>query len=423
MAGTDQSVLNGFFKDIWGQYVTLKEETSLIQRLFNFSTTDNLGGYFQEAVEVQSSHGTTIVGQVANATLLKNPVSLETEPAKIRGSIVYFSEWLDWATSMRAQTTKQAFAESTKLLVSACKKNAERTVELLSLYGQNGLTTITSRTVLSGTQLELLCKLSEWATGMWEGMEGLRVQFYNGNTLVSSGADADFNIYQIDSDRDNRLIFVEGTSTGITALSTAINSNPNVIKLYMNNEGSRLNEPVGIHTISGNLTDVLFNINPTTWNQWKANVLNVGGSLTFAKVQDGVARVASRGFKGDMCLFVNWVSWTKLANDAASMRMTDSSYSRTELDVGSEAIKFYCGTGIVEIYQHQYVKEGYAYLVPKDGIKRIGSTDVTFKWPMGNEIYFWPRPEYSQFELRAMTDQAPFTAHPKRFLRFEGIVN
>lgn len=423
MGAIDQSTLDGFFKEIYGEYVVLKEETSLLQKHYPFVTTENLGGYFVESVEVQPSHGLTIAGSSANSTLLNDPIPLVTQKAQVRGTVIYFSDWMTYSVATRAATTRQAFMDATKLIVSSVKKNAERTVELLTLYGQSGITICLSSANVSATQTTITGVLANWAPGMWEGAEGLKLQFYNGSTLVSSGTDSIFQINTVNSNRLVRTITVTGTATGITALDAAILANPSVIKLCMINGGVLANEQLGLHEISGSTSGVIFNISATTYNQWKANTYNVGGQLTFEKLQIAVAQAASRGLYEDVNVYVNWMTWANLANQANATRMTDSSYGTAQVDLGSKSIKYWSAAGIMNIYQHQYCWEGFGYILPVKRIKRIGSTDVTFKFPVGDDQYLIHRPDRDAYEIRAMTDQAPFCDQLKKLTRLTGIVN
>jgi hypothetical protein len=66
---------------------------------------------------------------------------------------------------------------------------------------------------------------------------------------------------------------------------------------------------------------------------------------------------------------------------------------------------------MIKVIASTFVKEGYAYLICEKDLKRIGSTEVTFKRPDGEEYLELLEGKHGM-EMRAYTDQALFTARP-----------
>ena len=77
----------------------------------------------------------------------------------------------------------------------------------------------------------------------------------------------------------------------------------------------------------------------------------------------------------------------------------------------------------IKIKASTFVKQGNAYIIVEKDLKRIGSTEVTFKRPDGEEFFKLLENKHG-VEMRCMTDQALFTSRPSsicqlRFIKAE----
>ena len=91
--------------------------------------------------------------------------------------------------------------------------------------------------------------------------------------------------------------------------------------------------------------------------------------------------------------------------------LIDSSYSSDKHQSGAREIEFFGQNGTIKIKASTFVKEGFAYIVCEKDLKRIGSTEVTFKRPDGEEFFKLLENAHG-VEMRCMTDQALFTSRP-----------
>jgi hypothetical protein len=180
-------------------------------------------------------------------------------------------------------------------------------------------------------------------------------------------------------------------------------------------------EAVGLDRIMTN-SGLLFNINAATYNLWKANTFAVGGALTLAKIQEGVAVAAQRGLSEDVELFVNPAVWQDLSTEQVTYRMMDSSYSNKKGVNGFEGLEFHSQNGKITVYAHKYVKEGEAFLLPTRRAVRIGSSDISFNIPgTDNGQIFIQNPTSAGFQFRIFSQQALLVVKPALCVKFTGI--
>jgi hypothetical protein len=92
--------------------------------------------------------------------------------------------------------------------------------------------------------------------------------------------------------------------------------------------------------------------------------------------------------------------------------MYDSSYSEAELKDGAKSLVFYGMNGMIEVHASIFVKEGFAYVLPPEEFKRIGSSDVTLEQPGFEGKFIKLLENANAYEMRAYTDQALFCCKP-----------
>src|SRR5262249_30815148 len=145
------------------------------------------------------------------------------------------------------------------------------------------------------------------------------------------------------------------------------------------------------------------------------------GPLSFDKVQEGCAGSADNGNREGLTCYVNTRQWADLANDEAALRRyTDGAKGKAK--VGFNSITFTMACGDVEIKPHRYVKQGLAFGIPTSKVRRIGSTDLTFRAPGNpNEFFFKELNDNNGSEVRLYSDQAVVCEAPFHMVLFSGI--
>jgi hypothetical protein len=422
MAEVTVAKLSGLFKEVYGDVVQwLVPDLAIVALDIKFASGDKMpGNYYHQPVLVSRPAGYTYTAPGSGVVTLKDAIPLQLQDAQVRGSQITLREQIDMEAAARASSAgARAFQNTVGLVTEAMREGMSSRLELSLLYGQLGIATAASSANTNATTTVFIVTLAQWAAGIWAGLESAQIQFYTSNTtLVSSGTDSVFTITAINN--TTRAVTVTGSATGITALDIAIAANADDVNVYFN--GAFSNEMAGIHKILAN-TGTLFNVSATNYSLWGANSSAVGGALTFAKLQSGLAMAVQRGLKRSVKVYVNPVTYGNLNSDMAAARIFDSGYTGEKGENGFKRIKFFGINGEIEIIPHPALKQGFAYAVPTQNMKRIGEQEPSFKIPGMGEDMFVLVQDKSAFEMRMYTSQAVFLETPAQAVLFTGIVN
>ena len=239
-------------------------------------------------------------------------------------------------------------------------------------------------------------------------MEGSLLEARNSGTLINTNADVVLSVVDV----ENKTITVTGNATD---LGNVAGTHDIFFK------GSYANSMNGIYKQLQN-TGSLFGIDASVYNLWKANAQAVGGSLTFSQVLEGAAKAVGKGgLMEDACLVVSAVTFEKLNSDLGALREFDSSYSGEKLEIGTQNIVYRYQGGKLEVVSHPINKEGEAALFPKKGIKRIGTTDITFGF--GDGLYFEKLEGSAGYQVLCQYDFVILISQPAKCVYYSGITN
>ena len=417
------TTLDGDFQNVYADIDSVIPEQNLMQADVDFVPRDlQNGAYYVEGVILGNEHGATFAAPNSGGFPLKSSVAMTVGKAQIEGYQTLLRSQLDYESIARASSGgKGAFKAATELVVTSMKESVHKYVECDLFYGQSGLATTISSANAGATSTVVTCTAASWADGIWGGMEGQRLNFYNGASLISSNADAVFTITAINL--DNYTITVSGTSTGITALDAATASG---LTIYW--DGQYGNSMAGLKKILTN-TGTLFNISAANYNYWKGVEQTVGGQLTMQSVLAGFAKANSRGLAKKSILYVNPKAYKDLNAREAALRRYDSSYGSSKAKNGFGGIEYEVNGFSVTVKSHPIVKQGDAFAIDPSDVIRVGAAQPTFKLPLSgmsvgdSAAFFTPLTEYAAVELRCYTNQALFVRKPARAIYFSGIVN
>lgn len=417
------TTLNGLFKQVYGdEVIDLVPEENLILQGVPFSKSDKMGDKYNQPVVVQQEHGFTFSGPNSGAFNLNDAVSMRTQNAQVDAyQIVLRGQMSYEAASKAANGGAASFMDATQLQTQNMVESTARVLEVQCLYGQSatGIGGVADTTNVSTTSTSILFSAAGWAAGTWAGMENAPIDIFQSNgTKLNSNAPLTISTVSVAS----RTIVVTTTSTAdITAIDTYFDGTATG---YVNYYGAAGNDMAGLDKIITN-SGTLFNINAATYNLWAGNSYAVGGNLSFAKLQAGVAVAQSRGLKEDVQVLINPVTWQYLVTEQSALRMYDSSYSTGELDNGSKTLRFYSQNGVLEVKSHIYVKQGDGFIVPFKRLKRVGAQDMSFTSPGNFETgeIFTQLQAQAGFEYRIFSDQAIFCEKPATTVKLTGITN
>lgn len=397
--------LNANFKEIYADKIEnlIPEGVKLLNKI-NFSSRDRqLGNLYHQPVILGHEHGVTFAGPTDDAFNLEAPVSGLIRDAQVRGSQMVLRSVLGYAAASRAAGGGQkAFEDSTKFLVANMLRSLAKKLEIVMLYGQQGFGTVAST---AGNVITITT--AEWAPGIWAGSVNMPIELRDSSGATSRGSATIQSV-----DMDARTITVDSLPAGVVAGDVIWH------------KGQYENDFAGVHKILTN-TGTIFNINAGTYDLFKGNELTISpaGPLSFAVLQDSIARAVEKGLDSDVMVLVNPRSWADLLTEQSALRQYDSSYRTAISENGSQEITFYAQNGKVEIVPSIYVKEGYAYVLCMEEWLRIGSTDITFRRPGQGEEFFRELENSAGYELRAYTDQALFCYAPGKNTLIDGIQN
>ncbi len=395
--------LNGLFKEVYAKDLIdlIPDGVKLLSKIPFAKKEQVLGNFYHQPVVLGQEHGVTFAGAGDDAFTLEAPVAGQIKDAQVRGTQLVLRSVMGYASAARSsEGGSKAFKQATKFLVGNMLRSVTKKLEIEMLYGQVGYATLA---VMGATALIIPIPAAQWAPGIWAGAENMPIEIRD-----SAGANPVQRVVT-GVDFENKTITVNTTYQAAAG---------DVIW----HKGAYSNEFAGIHKIITN-TGTLFNIDASQYSLFKGNTYSAGSAaLSFAKIQEAVAKAVEKGLDNDVMIVVNPQSWSDLLTDQAALRMYDSSYSPSVSENGSKELKFHGQNGVIEIIPSIYCKQGFAYVISPDEMMRIGSTDVTFKRPGKGDEFFRELENAAGYELRCYTDQALFCHAPGKNVLITAIV-
>jgi len=402
--------LNGFFKETYADKLKdLIPDGVKIMNKIKFIARDKMpGNLYHAPVILGMEHGVTFGAPEDDAMNLNAPVSGNVKDATVRGNPMVLRSQLGYTAASRAATSKGAFMDATKYLVSNMLRSLTKKLEIMMVYGQEGYGTVAS---VAGNVVTITT--AEWAPGIWAGSEKMPIEIYDAASVAFPPAGVLKGASEVVSiDMDLRTVTLQSAPVGLVAGDVIFH------------KGAYGKEFAGIRRILRQSAGTLFGINVAEFNLFRGNIYNVGATaLSFPKLNLAASRAVEKGVDGDMFALINVRAWANILNDQAALREYDVSYSKEKLEQGSKGIVFYSQNGKLEIEPSIYVKEGDAFLLSVDEWERVGSSDVTFEMPGNQGQYIVSKQESTAYELRLWSEQALFCRAPGRNVYLTGIVN
>lgn len=385
--------LNGLFKEVYAKDIQdlIPDGVKLLTKIPFAKKEQVLGNFYHQPVVLGQEHGVTFAGAGDDAFTLEAPIAGQIKDAQVRGTQLVLRSVMGYASASRsAEGGAKAFKQATKFLVGNMLRSVTKKLEIEMLYGQMGY-----GTVASTAGVTITIPAAEWAPGIWAGSEKMPIEVRDITGAIVRGLAVIQSV-----NFETRTLTLDTLPVGTVATDVIWH------------KGAYSNEFAGIHKIITN-TGVLFGIDASQYSLFKGNVYDAGAAaLSFAKIQDAIAKGVEKGLDNDVMVIVNPNSWSDLLTNQAAQRMYDSSYSTSISENGSKEIKFHGQNGVIEIVPSIYCKQGYAYVISTDEMMRIGSTDVTFKRPGKGDEFFRELENAAGYELRCYTDQALFCHAP-----------
>lgn len=415
-----EGTLTGLFKEAYAKDIQnlVPDCVCLTERIGFVSRDRETGNFYHQPVILSQEQGVTYAAANSPDADVEDPIGLTMFDAQIQGSNMLVATRLSYEDAARASTGVKAFKKLTGLKIQNTMETMYKRLEISLLYGTKGLADTASSTNVSATTTNVTFSAGSFAQGMWAGLVNAKVNFFTAaGALVSSGADAVFTVTTINL--NTRVVLITGTTTGITALDTAISGAGPCTVFFKN---AKTAEMAGIDAIITN-TGTLFNISAASYELWKGNVSSVTGQLTMGKILKGLSTPVANGLNKKVVGLVNPNTWSDLASDLAAQRMFDGSYKTGKAENGAETIWYYGSNGGIEIVSHNLVKPADAFFFPEDEMERTGAQDVSYITPGRDDQIFLHRQDKMQYEFRVYTNQAVLCYAPARTLKITGFTN
>lgn len=428
----DSGTLNALYKVAYPKSVEdLIPKTGKLSEMFEFVPSELQNGkHYEQPVVVSAEAGFTYSLDTQSAYDLNDSIGMTMQSAIVPGADIVLDSTVGYNQAARASHSATSFKSVMSMKFENMLKSSEKRLEIAMLYGNQGIGTVTAQDVGSPTtSLTFVVDTATWATGVWTGSENANIVFAqtSDNTAVDSLRSYKISAVDVDARTITVVAGTAGTAGSISTLETAIEAQNLTIYWYGTVSGSAgtfaYADQVGLKKIITN-TGSLFGIDAGTYDLWRGNSVTTTGQLTMAKVLSAISRAVQRGLDSDAVLLVNPSTWADLASNLAALRRFDGSYSRRKAENGSEVLEYVSQNGTIEIHSYNLVREGDAFILPKDKVIRIGARELGLNDPTrpADDIFF-TIPGKAGVGLRTYTNQQIFLEAPAQAVYISGIVN
>jgi len=409
------ATLNGLYKDRYADGVQdLVPDHIKLYNAAKFQESKKLGGSYVEPVILSLESGFSYGGESGSLFALEAAKEFKMEKASVKARELVLRSAISIGALNRSASGEQSIEKAMDLMVGNMLKSIYHRLEVQMFYGQSGIGSIKTLNQEVGATKTLEINDAQWAAGIWNGTTGAQIEIFD-SALAGKSISDDIQVkgYSL-KDRTVTIEKVSGGSFATTADDVAVDD-----VIYFKGAaaaGAVKNEFIGVHGISEENTS-LFGVNNANEPLFQGSIVDVGtvGTpvvLSQGKIEEGISAMVEKGLmEEEVSVYVNPKHWDDLLSEQDAKRVLDSSYSSSKHQSGAREIEFFGQNGTIKIKASTFVKEGYAYIICEKDLKRIGSCEVTFKRPDGEE-FFKLLEGFHGVEMRCMTDQALFTSRP-----------
>lgn len=417
------STLDGLFKVIYGEGpVKAVPEVAILQKEVKFEKSAKIGKSYNFPVILSSEAGVTYLAAGAGVQTLNDAIAAQLKEASVDANQIIIRGQMDYEAAAKAVTSKESFKSATELLVMNLQETGSRRLEIAMLYGQSstGLGTADSSANIGSTSTAVTMLATGWAPGIWAGAENATINFYkvSDDSLVSSSTDAVFTISAVDF--DNRKLTVTGTSTGISALDTALGAGD----CYIHWKGAKSAEMVGLQKIATN-TGSLFGISASSYALWSGSSYSFSSAaVTTAKILNMAGKAVSKGgLIGEATILMSPKTFMNLSGTMTDLRRQMGGQKEDTGIAGFETITLMGPNGKLYVVPHPMIKEGECILAPFKQLRRIGTQEFSFQTPGRKDELFLHLDSKNAYELRLYTGQAIVCLKPAQLVYGYAITN
>lgn len=408
--GSEVATLNGLYKDRYAKQVTKLVPDHV--KLYNAAKYDNskkVGDAYVEPVIMSLESGFTYGGEDGSLFDLEDAQEFKMKKATVKAREIVLRSAISIAALNRSASGEQSIEKAMDLMVGNMLKSMYHRLEVQMFYGQSGIGEVKTDIAGGAPSEAVEIKNAEWAAGIWNGTTGAKVDIFRAGALVDTYEITGYSL-------KDRSVTLKKASGNLGAAEIAADD---VIYFKGAATNTAKNEFLGIHGISQAHEDSgsLFGVANATEPLFQGSIVDVGSigtpaPLSQAKIEEGISAMVEKGLmEEEVCVYVNPKHWDDLLAEQDAKRVLDSSYAPNKHQSGARELEFFGQNGTIKVKASTFVKEGYAYIVCEKDLKRIGSTEVTFKRPDGEEFFKLLEGKHG-VEMRCMTDQSLFTSRP-----------
>jgi hypothetical protein len=413
---TTPSQLVGVLKPIFGRLVTVLPDVAILQKLIGpLSALEKTGDSYWQPVQMRAPGSITFAGSAGDGVTLAAPHNSVTALAKVVPYSLILRDRISYAMLDRAgEGGKQAFISMSEYVGKSLTAQARRVLEMGILCGQSGLGTVSSYNTDTVTLSAASVRM-----GVLAMLEGQKVDVYQSDlaTLRTSCSNLYVTAVDLDAQTITLAKWVDATGAS-TAVPDGTPAATDVIFLAGSVAGG---EQMGLKKQVSATTGTVFNIDKAKYSAWRGNNITGAGMAGAGLLLNGVRRAIERGLQGEVLAVMSPKFWAVLNSNVIAKRLFDDSYSASKAEEGSDEITFRGNGVVIRCISHPFQADGEVLILPKDGLSRIGSVDLSFKIPNSPQEYMQPIPDTNTVEYQCRSDSQVFLEMPSHAVAISGV--
>lgn len=414
----------GYYKSVYTDKVVAKmiPNRMFFHKKFRIRSFEKLGLDYKVPIELSREGGGTSNATTAEAYALNAAVSRTVQQATITSASYTHRAVMGYKQITSAlkgakkggRAGREAFVDLTKDTARAQIAAATHDAEIQYRWGigsanpDNSVGALSNLgEVLTSTQdssgvYDLELTADSWCTAFWVANEGRAVDVRAVTTGATRLATTAATLTRVTP--ETYTIRITGTEADLAAIAPGDHlfwGTPSVTNY--------LNEMVGMQRILQNEGE-LFGIDGADFSLWRGNQFSAHNNpLSFGLIQQAEEYAAALGFEGALCVLCGTSSWNDLMQDEAAL-VDHVGGGKNVYARGASEVRFKGQTGTTEIYSDNLMKRGYAMILPKSEVVRLGANEGTFD--MAGTPMIRQMENLSGVEKRYFWDKAVFLRTP-----------
>jgi len=382
-----------------GKPIDLLPSSSILQKLFPLSM-EVIGRSLNVPVLVKSSQGATYPngGVVSYA----DDVPATFVEASISPHELIMHDYLSLTDASAMAASEAAYRRGSAQIFKQLLDSHGFRAELALLYGSSvkGLMAVSSV-----SSQDIVITDASWSPSMARKLVGAKIEVW---TEAGSQQDSTLTISAVNL--STKTLTVTGTCSSVTSSGRVFFA------------GSRLKDGVGIDKIATN-TGSMQGIDASSYPDWAGQSYAVGSvQLNRQKALAAAALSYGAGYEGDLYLLCS-IEAAQILADNESVLVQHNGSEKEKVNGASE-IRWLGVGGDIIVVPHPYIKNGEAFLVPKDAFEVVGRAKPGIKIPGSDpaELFILSETK-TAFKLQSYSNMTCFSSQPNVIVKLHGIIS